>query len=357
MTLRRLLGADIDRELLPVLAVTFVSTAALSAHFGFQGIYAIRELGASPSTFAWTLLVEASLTIFVGYLGGHLSDRYGRRPVMLISWAGQAVALGALALVHGLWAGLALIVVAGMLGGPGRSAAAALVADIVPEHRQEAGYAAQRVAENLAVATGPPLGGLVLLSGSWAALYACAAGLVIVALVMGARLLPDRLPHPHARHAEERGNPLRLIRRDHAFMLFLVASTLASLAFIASETVLPIAAVTLYGLSPSTWGLIAILNPLAVVLFQMRITRWTEFIPTVRKLVTAMLLMGAPLLLLPLNVGVWLIVAVIAIFVIGEMLWVPSSQAIIARLAPADVRGATWEPSPAPERRPSHSAR
>ncbi len=340
ISLQRVLGAEIDRDLLPVLAVTFVSQLALSAHFIFQGIYAIRELGASPGTFAWALLAEAALTMFAGYLGGHLSDRYGRRRVMLLSWSGQAAALVALASASGLWTGLGLIVLAGLLGGPGRAAAAALIADLVPQERQEAGYAAQRVAENLAVVTGPPAGGLVLLSGSWPALFVGAAALVAVAVAMGARLLPERPPHAPDRRGADGERPLALIRRDHAFMLFMVASTLASLAFIASETVLPIAAVTLYGLSPSTWGLIAGLNPLAVVLFQMRITRWTQFVPVVHKLTAAMALMGAPLLLLPLDRGLQLIAAVILIFVIGEMLWVPSSQAIVARLAPAEVRGA-----------------
>ena len=292
ISLQRVLGAEIDRDLLPVLAVTFVSQLALSAHFIFQGIYAIRELGASPGTFAWALLAEAALTMFAGYLGGHLSDRYGRRRVMLLSWSGQAAALVALASASGLWTGLGLIVLAGLLGGPGRAAAAALIADLVPQERQEAGYAAQRVAENLAVVTGPPAGGLVLLSGSWPALFVGAAALVAVAVAMGARLLPERPPHAPDRRGADGERPLALIRRDHAFMLFMVASTLASLAFIASETVLPIAAVTLYGLSPSTWGLIAGLNPLAVVLFQMRITRWTQFVPVVHKLTAAMALMG-----------------------------------------------------------------
>ena len=186
ISLQRVLGAEIDRDLLPVLAVTFVSQLALSAHFIFQGIYAIRELGASPGTFAWALLAEAALTMFAGYLGGHLSDRYGRRRVMLLSWSGQAAALVALASASGLWTGLGLIVLAGLLGGPGRAAAAALIADLVPQERQEAGYAAQRVAENLAVVTGPPAGGLVLLSGSWPALFVGAAALVAVAVAMGA---------------------------------------------------------------------------------------------------------------------------------------------------------------------------
>jgi len=341
--LRRLLGAEIDRELLPVLAVTLVSTAALSAHFGFQGIYAIRELGASPGTFAWALLVEAALTVLAGYTGGHLSDRYGRRRMMLASWAGQALALAGLAAAGDRYmVGLSLIVLAGMLGGPARSAAAALIADVVPPERAEAGYAAQRVAENLGVAIGPPVAGLVLLTGSWAALFLGAAALVGVALVLGARLLPDRrgASAERSRAGARAPSPLALIRRDRAFLLFLVASTLSSLAFIASETVLPIAAVTLYGLTPSAWGLIATLNPLAVVLLQLRITRWTSFVPTVPKLLAAMFLMGAPLLLLPRDAGIGVIVVVIAVFVVGEMLWVPSSQAIIARLAPAQIRGA-----------------
>ena len=36
----------------------------------------------------------------------------------------------------------------------------------------------------------------------------------------------------------------------------------------------------------------------------------------------------------------WAILFVIVVFVIGEMLWVPTSQAVVAQLAPADIRGA-----------------
>ena len=53
-----------------------------------------------------------------------------------------------------------------------------------------------------------------------------------------------------------------------------------------------------------------------------------------------MLLMGWPFLLLSLNSSVAVIAVVILIFVFGEMLWIPTSQAIAAGLAPADLRGA-----------------
>ena len=62
--------------------------------------------------------------------------------------------------------------------------------------------------------------------------------------------------------------------------------------------------------------------------------------PGAPKLVVAMLMMGLPFLLLGRQRRVPVVVLVIAIFVVGEMLWVPTSQSIVAGLAPADLRGA-----------------
>ena len=44
--------------------------------------------------------------------------------------------------------------------------------------------------------------------------------------------------------------------------------------------------------------------------------------------------------LLVFTSALWAILFVIVVFVIGEMLWVPTSQAVVAELAPADIRGA-----------------
>jgi hypothetical protein len=53
-----------------------------------------------------------------------------------------------------------------------------------------------------------------------------------------------------------------------------------------------------------------------------------------------MLMMGGSFLLLLLNASIWMFLVVMVIFVVGEMLWVPTSQAIAAELAPEDLRGA-----------------
>jgi MFS family permease len=51
-------------------------------------------------------------------------------------------------------------------------------------------------------------------------------------------------------------------------------------------------------------------------------------------------MMGVPFLLLNWNGSAGVVAVVIIIFVTGEMLWVPTSQAVVAALAPADIRGA-----------------
>jgi predicted MFS family arabinose efflux permease len=51
-------------------------------------------------------------------------------------------------------------------------------------------------------------------------------------------------------------------------------------------------------------------------------------------------LMGLPFLLLLVSASIPVVALVVFVFVIGEMLWVPSSQSIVARLSPPDIRGA-----------------
>jgi hypothetical protein len=103
--------------------------------------------------------------------------------------------------------------------------------------------------------------------------------------------------------------------------------------------VLPVIAVADYGVPAASWGLLLAISPLLVVLFQLRLTRATSGVPPAIRLAAAMALMGLPLLVLAAAASVPVIAGVIAVFVIGEMLWIPTSQAVAARLAPAPVRG------------------
>jgi predicted MFS family arabinose efflux permease len=332
-------GGDVDRALRPVLAVQLAGSVAVGTAFPFLGIWAIKHLGASQGALGTTFLIGAVLAAGSGYLGGHLSDHLGRRPLILTGWGLHALFPVLFLLAgHHVLLGLALLAVLPSAGGIGGSADQAMVADLVPPERHEAGYAAIRVTSNLGVTFGPVVGGLLLLVGGWNALFVGVALLALNAAVTAWRFLPRT--GAYAPESPPERNSVSVIVRDRPFLVFLVSAALSFLVYVAYESVLPISLTTSHGIAPSTWGFLMIINPVLVTLFQMRLIRWTAPYPAALKLAVGLPLMGFSFLLLSLSSSLPVIALVLVLFVIGEMLWVPSSQSIVSRLAPADVRGA-----------------
>ncbi len=336
--LTRLLFGDVDDALRPVLGVTLVGSAAGSATWSFLAIWAVEELGAKAAL-PFAFLVGAVLSGLSGFTGGYLSDRIGRRRVILI---GNGIMVGYPLLLLGLsdakWAGLAALSLAGVFGSLGGSVSQAMVADLVAPERRQAAYASVRVAANMGVVIGPPLGGLLLVLGSWPALFPCVAVLSAIAWFVAYRYLPHRGDFT-PEGPPERGS-LSVILADRRFLIFLGSAVFAWLTYVAYEVVLPVSLVDGYGYQPSAWGFLVWVNPLLVALFQVRLTRASGAVPAAPKLVLALLVMGLPYLLLVFTNALWAILFVIVVFVIGEMLWVPTSQAVVAQLAPPDIRGA-----------------
>jgi dipeptide/tripeptide permease len=124
------------------------------------------------------------------------------------------------------------------------------------------------------------------------------------------------------------------------FLVFLASTVLAYIVYFGFETALPIAAVDSYGVSPSAWGFLIVMNAGAVAFLQLRLTRRVvRYSPTL-KLAVALPLMGFSFLILTQVTSLAALVVVLLLFVLGEMLWVPVSQTIAAAMAPADLRGA-----------------
>jgi predicted MFS family arabinose efflux permease len=332
-------GAQVERALKPVLVVTLIGSIAGSSAWNFMGIWAIKELGATSAQLSYGYLLTALVGGVVGYLAGHLSDRFGRRRLILVGDGLQAVyVLLFLTVGNRVWYGIALMVGAAALGSFGGSAGQAMVADLVPEERHEEAYASVRVAANLGVTMGPPIGSLFLLLGGWTVFFPCVSLLAASAWVLAFRYLPKRGAYA-PEGPPERGS-FGVIRRDRVFLVFLAASVFAWVVYVAYETVLPISLVESHGVPEWGWGLLLVVNPLLVTVFQLRLTRRVTHVPAARKWAVAMLLMGFPFLLFGLSSMLPLIVFVLVVFVIGEMLWVPTSQSIVAGLAPDDLRGA-----------------
>ncbi len=332
-------GGEVDPALRPLLAVSLTGSLAGSAGFVFVGIWATTELGADKSDLGLAFLVGAFVSAIGGYLGGHLSDYVGRRPLILVGSGGSALYwLGYLFAGASVAAGLLYIACAGILFSLSGGVSQAMVADLVPPERHEAAYASVRVASNLGVTLGPPVGGFFLLVGDWPMEFVGVALLSFAAFALAYRYLPRG--GTYAPEGPPQRGSFGVIVRDRPFLLFLASALLAWLTYVAYEVVLPVSLTTTHGLAPAAWGFLLIVNPVMVTFFQLRLTRRVARVSPSVKLALAMPLMGVPFLLLSLSAAIPVVVLVIFLFVIGEMLWVPTSQSVVAGLAPEDLRGA-----------------
>ncbi len=157
-------------------------------------------VGAIFSVFAFMQFLCAPI------LGG-LSDRFGRRPVLLCSLAALGVNALLWTVVPGLWWLLALRVVAGGLAG-NATAAMAYIGDVTPPDGRARAFGLVGAMFGLGFVVGPALGGW--LGSVWIRLpFLAAAVLIGINVLYGWLVLPESLP-PERRRAFSwrRANPL-----------------------------------------------------------------------------------------------------------------------------------------------------
>src|SRR5262245_6801227 len=136
---------------------------------------------------------------------GDLSDRYGRRPVLVFSLAGTVVSFVMLALAHSVTMLFAARIVDGLSGG-NISTARAYVADITEPKDRARAYGLIGAAFGLGFILGPALSG-VLSHISYTAPIWAAAGITLVATSMAWLWLPETVHRARAGF----GNPFRFL--------------------------------------------------------------------------------------------------------------------------------------------------
>lgn len=177
--------------------------------------------------------VFAAMQFLVGPTLGSMSDRYGRRPVLLISLVVIAVDFVVMGLAHSIW----LLVITRIVGGIAaatQSTAAAFIADISTPENRSANFGILGATFGVGFVLGPLLGGLLGEFGFRVPFFA-AAGLATFNLILGYFVLPETVTDKIRRPFDPaRSNPLgalRQIRKITGLARFLVVFFLYEFAF------------------------------------------------------------------------------------------------------------------------------
>lgn len=164
---------------------------------------------------AWLLFVYAFIQFLFAPVIGNLSDRYGRRPVLLFSLLGFGIDYLFLALAPSYGWLFVGRTIAGITGAS-FTTASAYIADISTPETRAKNFGLIGAAFGLGFVIGPALGGLLAGWGIRAPFYAAAA-LCLLNCLYGFFVLPESLSKEHRREFHwKRANPfgsLKLLRR------------------------------------------------------------------------------------------------------------------------------------------------
>ncbi len=210
----------------------------------------------------------AVVAFFASPVLGLLSDRFGRRPVILLASLGSAVDCTILTLAPNLWW---LFVGRLLAGGTAASAtsSAAYIADVTPPEGRAAAFGMAGAAFGFGFALGPAIGGLLAGFGSRVP-FAVAAGLMLANAAYGYFILPESLRTEHRRTSIDwrNANPfgsLKLLRR-HRELFSLIGSLFCSNLAVQSFSVFVLYTIYRFNWSERANGFgLAIFGALSVV--------------------------------------------------------------------------------------------
>lgn len=191
--------------LLPIFLIVAVDVLGLTIMIPLLPFYA-EQLGATPDDVGFLIATYAVCQLFSGPLLGRISDRTGRRPLLLLSQVGTLIGFIILARAETLWLVFVSRVIDGVTAG-NLSLAQAYISDITrPEDRAKS-FGIIGIAFGIGFLIGPAISGFLSNYGYHYPVWAAAA-LSASSIVATYFLLPEV---PPARPAGETGQRLSVL--------------------------------------------------------------------------------------------------------------------------------------------------
>ena len=153
----------------------------------------IESMGAGGTELGLLVASYAVMRLICGPIWGSLSDRVGRKPILLIGILGYAVTMVWFGLATQLWMLFAARILAGILSSATAPTTMAFIGDSTPEKERGGGMGLLGAAGGIGTIVGPVLGGF-LAGDSLATPFFLAAGLSILSLLLAIAFLPESLP-------------------------------------------------------------------------------------------------------------------------------------------------------------------
>jgi MFS family permease len=335
--------SEFPRKFWVVVGVSFIDGVGGTLLFPFFSLYITEKFNVGMTQAGLILGLFSFFGLFGGMIGGGLTDRFGRRRIIIIGLVFSALSTLSLGLVNRFSTLIPLSVVIGLLSNFAFPAHNAMVADLLPEEKRQEGFGILRVVGNLAWIFGPTIGGLVA-QRSFLALFIIDAVVSCVVALLFYLFMPET--KPQNTEVEHRPESVLVtfsdyfkVMRDKAFIAFLTAAILMGLVYQQMYNSLSVYLRDNHGIDSQGYGFLLTTSAIVVILFQFTVTRVIK-----KRAPFQMMALGTLFYAVGFSMFGWVkaypyFMLAIVVITAGEMIVIPTSQALAANFAPEDMRG------------------
>ena len=304
----------------------------------FLSLYLTNQRGISVSQAALMVSLFGAGSFLSQLVGGELTDRLGRRPVMLLSFLVTPIFMLALGFARDVSLIALFTFIVGFFTDLYRPAVGAAIADLVPAESRTRAYGYNYWAINLGAAVAPLLAGFVA-GYSYLILFAADAlttlvfGLIVLFGIRETR--PAEAHHTAHVSFSERMSQLK---REPILLIFSLLALFFGIVYMQSYVALPLD-MGAHGLGPENYGAAIATNGFLIILVTIPISnmavKWHRF----RTMAIAAAFAGVGFGFTALADTLPLFMISVAIWTVGEIAATSVAPAIIADLSPVELRG------------------
>ncbi len=352
-----------DRRLLNLFVGRVIASIGFSIVIPFLSLYLHGTRGIPMSAVGGVFFIAALAGAVGQIVGGELSDRRGRKFVLVSSQLIRAVAffgLGFAVIARAPFAVFVLLTsMSGFAGRMFEPPSGAMVADIAEGPRRAEYYGVIRIGGNLGWALGPALGGF-LAALSYSTLFLIAACVLLLGAALMARMVEETSPRHRARARASEPPPVSApvaevgpatsvgryrfqdiveTLRDKVFFRYCLVSLVLYTVTSQLISTLSVYAVEWAGLSKIDLGFLYALNGLMVVFLQFPAVRLTASMRLTSALTLGAVLFGIGYGMMGLGSGLPLLSAAMFVTTLGEIVATPPSLSLVANFSGESTRG------------------
>lgn len=335
-------GRETLRRLWILMSIAFIDMVGALMILPLLPFYA-KRMGADGIVIGLLVSCFAAAQFLTAPLWGRLSDRYGRRPVLLVALFASAIAYAIFAFADSLWLLVLSRIVQGAGGGTTGVVQAYVSDSTAPEDRAKAlGWIS--AVTNAGVAIGPALAAVSFTLGRHAP-GLVAAGLCLANVLWAYHSLPESsTPGSAPRERRSVRGALREMAQHPGAPVSLLILIYGGgmLAFSALTGVLALYLADVFGVTEKTSGYfytyVGVLSVLMRTLILGPVIKRLGEVRTMR-LGAAALILGFALL--PLPRSVWTFAVVVMLFPIGTALLFPPTSSLVSHVGPKAEMGQT----------------